>query len=132
MVISLVTETDYDSSFTAFLNLQDTKYTKKLPLSTMYVTMSSSTITKIIQISTMYCMFIHVDINECWNPCACPVGQKCHNLVGSYECKQEGKCKKISKFRSFLKFLQLHLKYNCFIFSLLSPTLIPIYKTCFY
>ena len=35
-------------------------------------------------------MFFLIDNNECWNPCACPAGQKCHNLVGSYECKLEG------------------------------------------
>ena len=35
-------------------------------------------------------MLLHVDINECWNPCACPAGQKCYNLMGSYECRKEG------------------------------------------
>ena len=45
-------------------------------------------------------MFIHVDINECWNPCACPAGQKCHNLMGSHECRKEGNDKNINSVKN--------------------------------
>ena len=34
---------------------------------------------------------LFLDINECWNPCACDRGKECINSVGTYECKEPGR-----------------------------------------